>query len=118
MLRAVWRLQVIVAPHVLPPSISGNNATGQALFTRLSTSFGYLNYQGFCANIAASYNCKNFPVMIGSFGSALTSPLDVQFMNDLSDYLANAGEWWRQGWAWPCVALHGSGACAANRTPT
>eukprot|EP00891_Asterochloris_glomerata_P005014 jgi/Astpho2/5014/Aster-05948 len=83
--------QVIVAPHVLPPSISGNNATGQALFTRLSTSFGYLNYQGFCANIAASYNCKNFPVMIGSFGSALTSPLDVQFMNDLSDYLANAG---------------------------
>ena len=89
----VWRLQVIIAPHVLPPSITGNNATGQALFTRLSTSFGYLNYQGFCANIAASYNCKNFPVMIGSFGSALTDPLDIQFMNDLSDYLANAGEW-------------------------
>ena len=35
-------------------------------------------------------------------------------MNDLSDYLANAGEWWWQGWARPCVAPHGSGARAAN----
>ena len=39
--------QVVIAPRLTPPSVTGikANTTGAALFSRLSTSFGYLNKQ-------------------------------------------------------------------------
>ena len=40
-------LQVVIAPRLTPPSVTGikANTTGAGLFSRLSSSFGYLNKQ-------------------------------------------------------------------------
>ena len=40
---------MVVAPRLTPPSVTGikANTTGAGLFSRLSSSFGYLNKQVF-----------------------------------------------------------------------
>mmetsp|Transcript_3804 Transcript_3804/g.10936 ORF Transcript_3804/g.10936 Transcript_3804/m.10936 type:complete len:758 (-) Transcript_3804:1267-3540(-) len=66
-----YRKNVIIAPHIYPPSItSQRNPTllsAPGLYNHLSNSFGYLNKKGYCYN----GNCQRFPVVIGEMGSRL-----------------------------------------------
>lgn len=41
----VLRLQVVISPRVLAPSLAGtsNSSAGSALYSRLTDTFGYLN---------------------------------------------------------------------------
>ena len=84
------RVQVVVAPHVYPPSISTatDRYSGAPLWLRLSQSFGYLNKAGYCAD---SGQCTQFAVVIGETGSAFQDHRDAQCMADFSSYLNNAG---------------------------
>ena len=81
--------QVVVAPHIYPPSISKATAAydGTALFDRLSKSFGTLNKQGYCLN----GNCHQFALAIGETGTAFTNALDTPAMADFASYLTNTG---------------------------
>ncbi|HSX37466.1 MAG TPA: cellulase family glycosylhydrolase, partial [Chlamydiales bacterium] len=83
--------QVVISPHVYPPSVTGasTGASGTSLWTRLSESFGYLTQGGFCP--AGSTTCKVFPVALGEFGSTFTDARDLQTMPDLASYLNNTG---------------------------
>lgn len=82
--------QVIISPHVYPPSVTHTSIdySGTGLWNRLSTSFGYLTQQGYCSG---SNPCKIFPVAIGEFGSEFATSTDIQSMNDISSYLNNTG---------------------------
>ncbi|KAK9864609.1 hypothetical protein WJX84_005551 [Apatococcus fuscideae] len=81
--------RTILAPRINPPSITriAANTTGETLWTRLDTSFGYLSQQGFCYNGV----CRIFPIAVAEFGSNLTSAADINMMSDLSSYLSNYG---------------------------
>ncbi|RYF08132.1 MAG: hypothetical protein EOO40_08025, partial [Deltaproteobacteria bacterium] len=85
-----YAAQVVMAPHVYGPAVSTNtrDATGEGLFNRLSTSFGYLTKQGFCSG----NTCHRFPVAVGEFGSKFTEANDVAAMKDISTYLRNTGD--------------------------
>jgi hypothetical protein len=82
--------QVVISPHVYPPSITGqsSNYEGVGLWNRMTESFGYLTEQGFCIG---SGQCKVFPVAIGEFGSKFTDSRDLQSMPDIASYLNNVG---------------------------
>ena len=82
--------QVVVAPHIYPPSISKATQAydGDALFSRLSKSFGTLNKQGYCLS---SGNCHQFAIAIGETGTAFTNALDTPAMADFASYLTNTG---------------------------
>lgn len=88
---AVIAMQVVVAPHVYPPSISKatSNYAGSGLFSRLSTSFGTLNKQGFCLSDGT---CHQFAIAIGETGTAFENALDTPAMADFASYLTNTGE--------------------------
>lgn len=81
--------QVVISPHVYPPSVTGASTDyeGTGLWNRLSTSFGYLTKQGYCSGS----NCKVFPVVIGEFGSQFATSTDIQSMSDIAAYLNNSG---------------------------
>lgn len=72
--------QVVISPHVYPPSVTyaSQDYQGEALWNRLSSSFGYLTQQG--------YQGKVFPVAIGEFGSHFTEEKDLQSMQDMARY--------------------------------
>ncbi|KAL3145645.1 hypothetical protein ABBQ32_003186 [Trebouxia sp. C0010 RCD-2024] len=79
--------QTILAPHVYGPIVSTQvgESSGDALYARLSRSFGYLNKDGFCSGGA----CHVFPVILGEFNVLLSSSLDVAFWSSLVKYLNN-----------------------------
>lgn len=76
-------MQVVISPHVYGPSISQTtkNAAGQALWTRLSQSFGYLNKVGFGGHV--------FPIAIGEFGTYFAEQADQTMFADLAKYMLN-----------------------------
>ena len=69
---APYRNNVIISPHVYPPSVTHESMLSRLVppgyFTRLSLSFGYLTKKGYC-NFGV---CQRFPVVIGEFGSRLS----------------------------------------------
>ncbi len=81
--------QVVISPHVYPPSVTGSPATdrGAALFKRLSDSFGYLNDKGYCNG----GKCKVFPIAVGEFGSKFETEPDIVTMGDMAQYFNNVG---------------------------
>jgi len=83
--------RVMLSPHVYPSSVTfnTNNATGDGLFYRLSTSFGTKTQEpGYCNS---NGDCIIFPIAIGEFGSKFEMEDDITFMNDFADYLNNEG---------------------------
>ena len=76
-------VQVVISPHVYGPSISQTtkNAAGEALWTRLSQSFGYLNKVGFGGHV--------FPISIGEFGTYFADEADQTLFADLAKYMLN-----------------------------
>eukprot|EP00889_Picochlorum_renovo_P003735 jgi/Picre1/30765/NNA_006126.t1 len=84
-----YKNRVILSPHVYPPSVTYNyNAvTGDALYDRLSTSFGTKMTQGYCDGS----RCQKFPVAIGEFGSKFAQQIDLTSMKDFARYLNNLG---------------------------
>lgn len=114
--------QIIIAPHIYPPSVTGATAqSGQALWTLLSQSVGYLNQVGYCT----STNCHKFPIVLTETGCFLTDPRDLNFYNDLIPYIQNtgtaadgkhnafAGSVW---WAWNNNALDTGGLVSTDWT--
>ena len=79
--------QWVVSPHVYGPAttMSTTASSGADLFSRLSTSFGYLTQKGLCVGT----NCRTFPVVVGEFGSKFTDPADTATMTGLANYLRN-----------------------------
>ena len=95
---------IVISPHIYPPSISTHNepevVLAPGLFSRLDASFGYLTKRGFCpAGVAqptpaqlaaavpgmpASPGCKTFPVVYGETGSKFDRALDVQMLDDFA----------------------------------
>ncbi|KAK9839537.1 hypothetical protein WJX81_008252 [Elliptochloris bilobata] len=72
---------VIVSPHYYPPTVSKSKShfTGEALFWRMTNSFGYLTKEGYGGHV--------FPVVFGEVGSHLTADNDLQMMEDMAKYL-------------------------------
>ena len=77
------RVQVVISPHVYGPSISLTNssASGTALWTRLSQSFGYLNKAGYGGHI--------FAIAIGEFGTNFAEEADQLLFTNLAQYMHN-----------------------------
>ncbi|KAK9793451.1 hypothetical protein WJX73_008796 [Symbiochloris irregularis] len=92
LLKRPYLNQVVIAPHVYPPSISlvegGPTTLGSTLYKRLSESFGYLNDKGYCVGTF----CHKFPVLLGEFGSGFDTLVDIDFMDDLAMYMHNTGQ--------------------------
>ena len=82
-LQSVIVMQVVISPHVYGPSISmtTNKASGTALWTRLSQSFGYLNKAGFGNHV--------FAIAIGEFGTTFAEEADQTLFADLAKYMLN-----------------------------
>ncbi|KAK9803427.1 hypothetical protein WJX72_011774 [[Myrmecia] bisecta] len=99
--------QVVIGPHLYPPSISTSNwgMTGPDLWNRLSKSFGYFNKGGYCTGAT----CHVFPVIIGEIGSSLADARDMPSLVDIRSWMLNvapaadgqhnkvSGYFW---WAW------------------
>lgn len=75
--------QVVITPHVYPPTITHATFLGTTLWDQCRTSFGYLQTKGYCA---APGDCKKFPVLIGETGSAFETATDKQWLNDFADF--------------------------------
>ncbi|BDA48966.1 probable major extracellular endoglucanase at N-terminal half [Coccomyxa sp. Obi] len=102
LLQKPYLSQVIIGPHVYPPSISmaQDETQGTALWARFSASWGYLNKQGYCtgSNVlgSPSGDCHLFPVILGETGTGFTARSftdsnDAQPMQDLIPYFWNNG---------------------------
>lgn len=76
-------MQVVISPHLYGPSISmtTNDDSGTALWTRLSQSFGYLNLVGYGGHV--------FPIAIGEFGTTFAEEADQVLFADLARYMQN-----------------------------
>jgi hypothetical protein len=70
-------LQVIMTPHVYPPSITRAVFLGDTLWQQCALAFGYLEEKGYCKGPG---NCRKFPVVIGETGSFLHDDKDKQWM--------------------------------------
>lgn len=77
--------QVVISPHVYPPSVTHivKDSFGTGLWNRLSFSFGYLTKEG--------YQGKVFPVAIGEFGSHFQEESDLRSLNDMGKYFQLLG---------------------------
>lgn len=77
--------QVVISPHIYPPSVTFTHQdfVGPGLWNRLSSSFGYLNQEG--------YHGKVFPVAVGEFGSYFKENNDLNSMNDMAKYFQLSG---------------------------
>jgi hypothetical protein len=70
-------MQVVMSPHVYPPSITRNTFLGQTLWQQCAIAFGYLENRGYCRWPG---QCRHFPIIIGETGSFLHDELDRQWM--------------------------------------
>ena len=84
-------MQVVVAPHIYPPSISKatSDYAGSGLYNRLTKSFGSLNKAGYC--LSDGTTCHQFALAIGETGTAFTDALDTPAMADFAKWLTNTG---------------------------
>ena len=78
--------QVVLAPRIYFPTAPKmpQDFRGSTLWSRFSTSFGYLTSKGFQG--------KLFPVALDEFGSHLSDETDAGMMADLAAYLNNTGD--------------------------
>jgi hypothetical protein len=85
LVRKPYLNRVIISPHVYGPTISLSDkaSTGEQLFARLNSSFGYLANPGFCDNT----KCTKFPILIGEFGSFFTDKRDIAHLNDFAYWI-------------------------------
>lgn len=70
-------LQVVMSPHVYPPSVTKSTFLGDTLWQQCAIAFGYLENKGYCKWPG---NCRRFPVIIGETGSFLHDWSDQQWM--------------------------------------
>lgn len=112
--------QVVLAPRIYFPTAPKmpQDFRGATLWSRFSTSFGYLTSKGFQG--------KLFPVALDEFGSHLSDEHDAAMMADLAAYLNNTGDAADgrheaiQSWFWgswiPDAASRASGILASDWT--
>ena len=96
MLSKPWASNVLISPHLYPPSVSTHRevdqVTGSGLFARLSNSFGYLTKKGVCSTASATPKCRTFPVVFGETGSKFTDSLDLAMLQDFAKYMRSEDE--------------------------
>ena len=82
-------LQVVLAPHVYGPSVTlvTTRISGDDLWNRMTLSFGSKTTTGFCSG----GTCKQFPVVLGEYGTSFKNDLDLQLHKDLVAYMHNQG---------------------------
>lgn len=76
-------LQVIISPHVYPPTITKATFLGTALWEQCAAAFGYLQTRGYCH----AGRCTTFPVLIGETGSFMKDAKDVQWLSDFAEFV-------------------------------
>lgn len=78
-------MQVVISPHLYPPSITKSTWLGANLWKQSNTSFAYLQYRGFCE----AEHCTKFPIVIGEAGSALDSTKqdDSVWLQDFANFV-------------------------------
>ena len=85
-----WAANVVISPHLYPPSVSTHReldqVTGSGLFARLSNSFGYLTKKGVCSTVTPS-KCRTYPIVFGETGSKFTDELDLKMLQDFATYM-------------------------------
>ena len=81
-----YRNKVILSPHVYPASVTYHYGTssGEALYDRLTTSFGSKTKDGYCNDDG---QCQRFGVVIGDFGSKFQNEDDIESMRDTALYM-------------------------------
>ena len=91
LLTKTYKDRVVLSPHVYPPSVTfqKQNATGEGLRYRMSTSFGSKTKKGYCIS---DKKCKKFPIALGEFGSKFEEEVDLLTMNGISNYFSNIGQ--------------------------
>ncbi|KAK9832841.1 hypothetical protein WJX81_006071 [Elliptochloris bilobata] len=80
------RYAVVLAPHIYCAgvSLSTTSTSGQALYSKLDTTFGYLTANnGFCTNDG----CHVFPALVGEFGSTLQGITETDCMQGILAYM-------------------------------
>eukprot|EP00890_Picochlorum_soloecismus_P002424 jgi/Picsp_1/3182/NSC_06022-R1_glycoside hydrolase len=80
-----YRNRVILSPHVYPASVTYHfeTSSGEALYDRLTTSFGSKTKDGYCND----GQCHRFGVIIGDFGSKFENEDDIESMRDTALYM-------------------------------
>ena len=94
--RATLPSQVVLTPHVYPPSITMASFLGTSLWDQCRTSFGYLQTRGVCPTSGGA--CRVFPVLIGETGSNFQSDEDREWLSDFADFV-NAEVMGAEQWA-------------------
>jgi aryl-phospho-beta-D-glucosidase BglC (GH1 family) len=81
--------RVVIAPHVYGPSVTmlTTGYSGPALWSMLSSSFGYLTTKGYCN----ATKCHVFPAVVGEFGSKFLDPRDIQHLQDFAAWCRAEG---------------------------
>lgn len=77
-------VQVVLTPHVYPPSITKATFLGTALWQQSAAAFGYLQSTGYCMY---GKGCRVFPVLVGETGSTMLEGTDISWHNDFADFL-------------------------------
>jgi hypothetical protein len=78
-------VQVVITPHVYPPSITMATFLGATLWDQCRSAFGYLATQGYCPGGGAG--CRRFPLLIGETGSAYETDADKEWLRDFADFI-------------------------------
>ncbi|CAK0786597.1 hypothetical protein CVIRNUC_009811 [Coccomyxa viridis] len=84
--------QFIVGPHIYCADVSGSSyaTSGQALYSKLSTTFGYLNLKGFCPSNGQP--CHRFVTIIDEFGSLFDNQEELTCFRSIVAYANNEAE--------------------------
>ena len=116
---------MVLAPHVYGPSVTmvTTRISGADLWNRLTLSFGSKTTIGFCSGGRSTCtDGKQFPVVLGEYGSSFKNDMDLQLHKDLVAYMHNQGasagghtninSW--IFWAWNPSSSDTGGLVAAN----
>ena len=75
--------QVVLSPHLYPPTITKATFLGAALWQQCQSAFGHLYTRGYCYQ----GKCTQFPVVIGETGSFMADWKDRQWLDDFSQFV-------------------------------
>lgn len=92
--KAPWLKQLVLAPHVYCPRVSGavECYEGQCLFESLDRSFGELTRgKGYCSR-GESKDCVVFAAVIGELGSTLENERESSCIASVVDWVMAAGK--------------------------
>ena len=91
---APWLRQLVLAPHVYCPRVSGaaDCFEGECLFDSLDRSFGRLTTGGGYCSRGKSRKCVTFAAVIGELGSTLENDRETSCIASVVDWVTASGK--------------------------